>query len=640
MSFYKFKDYSALYEMRLNQCEFLSEQNITAEDIIRPIENLFTQEVVDIYISEGIISSLKSGLGKVKDFFTNIGKAVSNFFKNFSLSKLTSSITDSIKKWGAKVIQNIKKSLKSLSVYALKNGLVSEDNKPNFKVIWSHIIKKVKEANLITPDSGIKDEDLSKVGGNVVLKESMILESENDISDSEVKYYGFFEKVAHAMGIKNARFNGVVSQIMKKGTYGVVIMGIFKMIGFSVGGAIAGLGLGPVAMGIIGGMLLMAGLIILTIWLCKPYPTLNDCLAYLQMAFGGNLTSNYYTNIFIQNIDIVYQQNTTVINYIQQNNVDVDSNVTNNNKSSNDKDDNKDTNKSTTGVYSLMIRNLKALQSMIVTYRGVSLEGQGGSQEEKEYGERSKKELDKRALKVGKTYYYTNKKGVTKKVKLISLTHDMNPGKDKQWLTDDDKKEGELDPKYVSVIYPDKDGKYSSKSPEIAVAADGLKPFKEELSIFRFEDMFLLEKEFSKGSRNTMIGKEDSYSTQALKNIRKSITYFLEDRVKIDKDSTIKEIIDDKMSNKEDVKKLYSNINEYLFGKYSKTLSTPGSLFKESFISDSKQNLILAEKMARLYKRTEQLKESVDLYGAMGEFGQDLKEFNETMEKIMESIKK
>ena len=112
------------------------------------------------------------------------------------------------------------------------------------------------------------------------------------------------------------------------------------------------------------------------------------------------------------------------------------------------------------------------------------------------------------------------------------------------------------------------------------------------------------------------------------------------DRVKIDKDSTIKEIIDDKMSNKEDVKKLYSNINEYLFGKYSKTLSTPGSLFKESFISDSKQNLILAEKMARLYKRTEQLKESVDLYGAMGEFGQDLKEFNETMEKIMESIKK
>jgi len=635
MSFYKFKDYSALYEMKLNECEFLSEQNITAEDIIKPIESLFTQEVVDIYISEGIISSLKSGLGKVKDFFVNIGKAVSNFFKNFSLSKLTSSITDSIKKWGTKVIQNIKKSLKSLSVYALKNGLVSEDNKPNFKVIWSHIIKKVKEANLITPDSGIKDEDLSKVGGNVVLKESMILESENDISDSEVKYYGFFEKVAHAIGIKNARFNGVVSQIMKKGTYGVVIMSIFKMIGFSVGGAIAGLGLSPVAMGIIGGMLLMAGLIILTIWLCKPYPTLNDCLAYLQMAFGGNLASNNYTNIFIQNINIVYQQNITVIDYV---NNDVDVNI---NASDNSKDTTSSTSSSSSS-YSLMIKNLKSIQSMITTYRGVSLEGQGGSEEEKEQRRISKDKRKDKELEIGKLYYFTNSKGVTKKVKLISLTNDTGVGPDKKWLTKDDIDQGKLPPNSASIIYPDKDGKYSNKSREAGVDVDKLKPVKEGSSIYRFEDM-LLEKEFSKGPRNTMVGKEDSYTTEAISKIRKSIKSFLDDKLKIDKDSTLVEVIDDKMDSttKKGVKDLYSNIYEYLFGKYSKTLSDVGSLYIENVVTDSKKNIVLAEKIARLYKRTKQLDESSqDLYGTMGEFGQDLKEFNSTMSKIMESMKK
>jgi hypothetical protein len=138
---------------------------------------------------------------------------------------------------------------------------------------------------------------------------------------------------------------------------------------------------------------------------------------------------------------------------------------------------------SDTSIYPIMIKNLKALQSMIISYRGASLEGQGGSEEEKEYGKRSKKELDKKDLKPGKFYYYTNKKGETKKVKLISLTHDTNPGKDKQWITKDDKIERELEPKYASVIYPDKDGKYTFKSPEIAVAVDRLKAFKEEYEV-------------------------------------------------------------------------------------------------------------------------------------------------------------
>ena len=290
-------------------------------------------------------------------------------------------------------------------------------------------------------------------------------------------------------------------------------------------------------------------------------------------------------------------------------------------------------------IYPIMIKNLKALQSMIITYRGASLEGQGGSEEEKDQTRISKDKRKDKELQVGKIYLYTNKKGVTKKVKLISLTHDTSIGGDKKWLTKDDVKVGELAPNAASVIYPDKEGNYSNKSPEIAVAVDRLKTVKEGISIERFEDM-IIEKTFSKGPRNMMVGGEDSHATQALKNVRRSIKSFLEDKMKVDKDSTIVDILADKMDSdtKDGVKELYSNIYEYLFGKYSKTLGDVGVLYKESLVTDKSKNLIFAEKMARLHKRTQQF-EGENLYAPLGEFGEDLKTYNETMKEIMDYYK-
>jgi hypothetical protein len=110
--------------------------------------------------------------------------------------------------------------------------------------------------------------------------------------------------------------------------------------------------------------------------------------------------------------------------------------------------------------------------------------------------------------------------------------------------------------------------------------------------------------------------------------------------MKVDKDSTIVDIISDKMDNdtKEGVKKLYSNVYEYLFGKYSKTLGDVGSLYRESLVTDKDKNLIFAEKMARLYKRTQQF-EGENLYATLGEFGEDLKTYNSTMKEIMDYCK-
>ena len=99
-------------------------------------------------------------------------------------------------------------------------------------------------------------------------------------------------------------------------------------------------------------------------------------------------------------------------------------------------------------------------------------------------------------------------------------------------------------------------------------------------------------------------------------------------------------IDEDKLENdtKEGVKELFSNIYEYLFGKYSKTLSDVGALYKENVATDKRENLVFAEKMARLYKRTKQF-EGENLYAPLGECGEDLKTYNHTMKEIMDYYK-
>jgi len=89
--------------------------------------------------------------------------------------------------------------------------------------------------------------------------------------------------------------------------------------------------------------------------------------------------------------------------------------------------------------------------------------------------------LKKLSIQVGKEYIYTNKSGEKKKVKVISVTHDTEVGKDKKWLTQDDIKKTTLAKDTISVIYQDKNGKYTSGSPGVAVNFDGLSPVKESL---------------------------------------------------------------------------------------------------------------------------------------------------------------
>jgi len=267
-------------------------------------------------------------------------------------------------------------------------------------------------------------------------------------------------------------------------------------------------------------------------------------------------------------------------------------------------------------IYPLMIKNLKALNSMLISFDGVKTEGDGSSKD---------------IIKVGREYLYTNKKGEKKKVKVISLSHDTKIGDDKKWLTKDDKEVEKLGKGYASVIYKDNSGGYTNKSPEMAVLKSQLSPVRESL---------LLEKEFSKGPRNVEVTKGEDYLTQALGNIRKSIK-----SIKDEKDKGIGittkflgDVLDKKMdsNSKEPIKNLYKEIYSYLYGTKSKTLSDFGPLYKESIevLSNKGKSQIVAEKIARLAKRSLQF-EGENLYGGLGEFGQDMEEFNTTLKQIM-----
>ena len=107
-----FSNYTKMYESRLQECDFFREQNITADDIITPLEDLVNEEFLDYFMNENWASDLWAGTKKVagqvwdgtKKVFNTVKDAIAaffgkivDFFKNFSLSKLISGIWEKIK---------------------------------------------------------------------------------------------------------------------------------------------------------------------------------------------------------------------------------------------------------------------------------------------------------------------------------------------------------------------------------------------------------------------------------------------------------------------------------------------------------------------------------------------------------------
>ena len=93
--------------------------------------------------------------------------------------------------------------------------------------------------------------------------------------------------------------------------------------------------------------------------------------------------------------------------------------------------------------------------------------------------------------------------------------------------------------------------------------------------------------------------------------------------------------------NKEVIKSLFAEVNRYLVGDKKATLNAATDpLYKESIeiLSNKSKSQVVAEKIARLSKRSFQF-EGENLYGGLGEFGQDMEEFNITLKQIMAYMK-
>jgi hypothetical protein len=680
----KYSKYSKIYEARLSECEFLKESNVTVEDIIRPIEDLITEEFLGKLISKGK-EIYQKGKQAVKNIASKLFGGVVNFFKNFSLKKLISGLYNFVKKIGSKVWKWIKDKFAGLTKFIVANNLCDDRNRPNIKNIWSVICAKSK--GLVDwKKEGVTPQDLSAVGSKVKLNE----DSKYDISDSEVKYYGFFEKVAHAMGIKNARFNGVISQIMKKGTIGVAIMGLIKVTGFSLATITGGLSLGPVATAAIGGMLLMAGIIILGIWIVKPYPTVEDCLGYLHIAFSDRLTEFNMTTIFV-----------TITNIWEIGDVEYKKGEDIKDKGSGGETEKQTSEKSN---YPLMISNLKSLQSLIMTIEGIKIQGENitipkapettEKEPTKEGGESGSTEIMKPDQTPGEIEVVpgvllvqvppakpdtididyeliepeilnlTGGEEVDNKVKVkygqlrdVWVKSQKEAGKNT--------KPGEGTRKRlmtlakVRVQYDKLLGKWKTSQKEagkntnpgegtrnrlMKQATDFVIGKKENRFLnFTHFNRILEEKTFGK-SRNIEITGAESHLIQAVTNIRKSVMVIKDSKDKgvgITSDF-IGAILSEKNSSeaKEAIKNLYSQIYSYLYGKNKATLGDFGPLYKESVevLQNKSKSQVVAEKIARFCKRSLQF-EGENMYGGLGEFGADLKDFNKSLKQIMDSMK-
>ena len=274
-------------------------------------------------------------------------------------------------------------------------------------------------------------------------------------------------------------------------------------------------------------------------------------------------------------------------------------------------------------IYPLMIKNLQSLRGILLNNENVKLDGEKGTKSD---------------IVSGRLYNYTNKSGKKSIVKVISVTHDTKIGKDKEWLTKDDEKADTLNKGYASVIFPDKDGKYTSKSREIAVTTSKLEPVKE--SILSFSEIILEKDRLGKGA-NVEINKDEDYLKQSTNNLRKSIKSLQDEKDKGVSVNVkfIEEILEEKMDagTKQPIKDLFKEIYEYLYGDKSKTLSGLGSLYKESVgvISKASSRQVVAEKMARFAKRSMQF-EGEGFYSGLGKLGDYLEEYNTTLKQIMD----
>jgi hypothetical protein len=162
----------------------------------------------------------------------------------------------------------------------------------------------------------------------------------------------------------------------------------------------------------------------------------------------------------------------------------------------------------------------------------------------------------------------------------------------------------------------------------------------ENFRLLRYDEL-IQEKQLGIQPRKVVINKNETHLLQAFEKISKSVKNIKDENFKGIgiTPKFISDILEEKLTEegKKQIKNLYNDVFEFLEGKYSKTLPDMDILYKESIqvISKQTKRVIVAEKISRFYKRSKQF-DGQGFYSSLGEFGEDLKNFNSTLKKIID----
>jgi len=173
----------------------------------------------------------------------------------------------------------------------------------------------------------------------------------------------------------------------------------------------------------------------------------------------------------------------------------------------------------------------------------------------------------------------------------------------------------------------------------LLISFDGVK-MQENFRLLRYDEL-IQEKQLGIQPRKVLINKNETHLLQAFEKISKSVRNIKDENFKGIgiTPKFISDILEEKLTEegKKQIKNLYNDVFEFLEGKYSKTLPDMDILYKESIqvISKQTKRVIVAEKIARFYKRSKQF-DGQGFYSSLGEFGEDLKNFNSTLKKIID----
>lgn len=262
-----------------------------------------------------------------------------------------------------------------------------------------------------------------------------------------------------------------------------------------------------------------------------------------------------------------------------------------------------------TETYFKMVENLKALSLMIKYYTKVKVETPSVGQSSKD------------------SYVYITKGGET--IEGIQKSTDINK------FALDLEKIWSLNQKALDKYIQDAAKKKVDKN-KLQLSA-GIK-----INLSKVNESYIFEANFGVGAapeRANVKGGE-SHLTQAFGKIKKDIEVLISQKEK--GLGITAQFIDEIVANSKDkanreiIRGLYKEVRRYLVGDKKATIQDKDDLYKESIevLKDKNKLVIVAEKIARLSKRALQF-DKQGLYGGLGEFGQALQKYVETLKPIL-----